>query len=160
MRERHPPSPPLFPGSCPGSPTVNRLSKNVPEADPWCITTNSHPLPPTHPLGTLFMEHVRHRRGHCLENSCGLKTVQSAILWCSALFSSAVPPQMQSISRTRVLNPVLSGESPDAVTLQTACFPPVSIIAIRSAYIRDSRERNLHGRFYSARQQRALLRLK
>ena len=34
------------------------------------------------------MEHVRHRRGHCLENSCGLKTVQSAILWCSAIFTA------------------------------------------------------------------------
>ena len=54
---------------------------------------------------------------------------------------------MQSISRTRVLNPALSGESPDAVTIYCRTQdPPVSIIVIRSAYIRDSRERNLHGR--------------
>jgi hypothetical protein len=33
------------------------------------------------------------------------------------LLPYAVPPQMQSISRTRVLNSVLSGESPDAVTI-------------------------------------------
>lgn len=49
MRERYPPSPVLrtaviFIGSCPGWPTVNRLSLNVSEGDPWSITTNSHHL--------------------------------------------------------------------------------------------------------------------
>ena len=55
---------------------------------------------------------------------------------------------MQNISSTRVLNSVLSGESPDAVVMRTAVyFPPVGIIETRPAYTRESRERNLHGRF-------------
>jgi hypothetical protein len=31
-----------FHGSCPGSPTVNRPSQNMPEVDGWSITTDSH----------------------------------------------------------------------------------------------------------------------
>jgi len=84
----------------------------------------SRPVERYHQLPPYFMEHVRHRRGHCLENSCGQKP--SRVRFSGAPpFPYAGPPQMQSIPPTRVLNPVLSGESPDAVALRTPAFRPL-----------------------------------